>query len=271
MRELTVDEVKARELAIMCKVRDFCRERGLTCYLAYGSLIGAVRHQGFIPWDDDVDLIMFREDYDVFMREFNLGRQDSLAARCVENSRGYYHNMGKVIDESTLLIEKGNNLGDEIGVYIDIFAFDYLPEDDAERAKVLRRLQKLRDQYRRINEDLEEQRNPVKRLALRANKLLLKLLPGDLIARKMNEAAFAATGGRRTAICGELTSYSCRERSVFRTEWFDETIELPFEGEYFTAPKDYDTVLRFFYGDYMELPPEEKRHLEHGFTAYQKD
>lgn len=271
MRELSLEEIRERELNMLRKLRDFCRERGLTYYLAYGTLIGAVRHQGFIPWDDDVDVIMFREDYDVLMREFNIGRDDSLAARCVENSPGYYHNMGKIIDESTVLIEKGNNLGDEIGIYIDIFAFDYLPEDDAERARVLRHLRKLRKHYRRINEDLDEQRNPVKRLALRANKLALKLLPGDLIARKMNEAAVAATGGRRTGICGELTSYSSKERSLFRTEWFDGTIELPFEGEMFTAPKDYDTILRFFYGDYMTPPPEEKRHLEHGFTAYRKD
>lgn len=271
MRELTVDEVKARELAIMCKVRDFCDERGLTYYLSYGSLIGAVRHKGFIPWDDDVDLIMFRPDYDIFMREFNQNRTDTLEAWDVSNNPKYYHNMGKVVDVSTVLIEKNNNLGDQIGVYIDIFAFDYLPEDEAERTKVLRHLQRLRNYYRRINEDVSEQKNPVKRLALRASKLALKLLPGNLIARKMNDVAFAATRGERTSICGELTSYSCRERSVFQTAWFDETIRLPFEGELFTAPREYNTILRFFYGDYMQLPPEEKRHLEHGFTVFEKE
>ena len=269
MRELTVEEVKARELAILCKVRDFCDAHGLRYYLAYGTLIGAVRHQGFIPWDDDVDLIMFRPDYDVFMREFNRDRQDALAARCVENSPGYYHNMGKVIDESTLLVEN-NKLGDEIGIYIDIFAFDYLPEDETERNRVRGELQRLRDQYRRINQDLSEQKNPLKRLALGANKLALRFLPGDLIARKMNEIAFGATRGERTSICGELTSYMCRDRSVFQTEWFDEVIELPFEGERFTAPKNYDVILRHSYDDYMVLPPEEKRHYEHGFTAYEK-
>ena len=270
MRELTVDEIKARELAIMCKVREFCEERGLTYYLAYGTLIGAVRHGGFIPWDDDVDLIMFRGDYDILMREFNIGRTDALRAKCPENDPDYCHNMGKIVDESTVLIEK-NRLRDSLGLYIDIFAFDYLPEDDAQRAKILRRQQFLRDQYRRTNEDPNEQKNPVKRLALRANKLALRLLPGNLLARKMNDVAFGATRGRRTAICGELTSYMCREGSIFRTEWFDETFELPFEGELFTAKKNYDVILRQTYGDYMTLPPEEKRHLEHGFTVYQKD
>ena len=267
MRKLTVEEVKARELDILRSVRDFCRERGLTCYIAYGTLIGAVRHQGFIPWDDDVDVIMFREDYDVFMREFNIGRRDALRAKCPENDRDYYHNMGKVIDSSTRL-EENNHLGDEMGVYIDVFAFDYLPEDAAERAKVRARLQHLRNYYRRINEEPEEQKNPVKRFALLATKLALRLLPGGLIARKMNEAAANASGGKKTSICGELTSYSCGDRSIFETAWFDGTVELPFEGELFPAPKEYDKILRFFYGDYMALPPEEKRHLEHGFTAY---
>ena len=89
--------------------------------------------------------------------------------------------------------------------------------------------------------------------------------------RKMNDVAFGVTRGERTAVCGEMTSYMCREGSIFRTEWFDETFELPFEGELFTAPKNYDVILRQTYGDYMTLPPEEKRHLEHGFTVYQKD
>ena len=270
MRELTLEEIKARELDILRKVRDFCEERGLTCYLAYGTLIGAVRHQGFIPWDDDVDLIMFRPDYDLFMREFNQGRNDSLEAWDVSNNPSYRHNMGKVVDVSTVLVEKNSNLGDEIGVYIDIFAFDYLPEDEVERTKVLRRLQHLRNYYRRINEDPSEQKNPIKRLALRGTKLALRLLPGNLIAKRMNDAAFAATGGKRTSICGELTSYSSKERSVFRTAWFEETVPLPFEGELFPAPKEYDTILRYFYGDYMQLPPPEKRRLEHGFTAYEK-
>ena len=270
MRELTVDEVKARELAIMCRVRDFCEERGLTYYLAYGTLIGALRHQGFIPWDDDVDLIMFRGDYEVFMREFNRDRTDSLRARCPENDADYCHNMGKVIDESTLLLEN-NELTDRIGVYIDIFAFDYLPEDEAERKRFLRRQQFLRDQFRRCNEPLSAQKNPVKRLALRGYKRILRLISANRIARKMNQAALEATHGRRTAICGEMTSYMCRDRSIFRTEWFDEIITLPFEGEPFTAPKNYDPILRRSYDDYMLLPPEEARVYEHGFKAYQLD
>ena len=269
MRELTVEEVKARELEIMCKVRDFCRERGLSIYLAYGTLIGAVRHRGFIPWDDDVDFIMFRKDYDVFMREFNRNRTDALRARCPENDPDYCHNMGKVIDESTLLVEN-NCLPDKMGVYIDIFCFDYLPEDEKERRKFLRRQQFLRDQFRRFNQPLSKQKNPAKRLMLRAEKQLLNLLPGNYLARKMNERAFGATRGKRTAICGEMTSFMDRERSIFRTEWFDEIVEMPFEGELFPAPKNYDVILRRTYEEYMVLPPEEKRNYEHGFKAYEK-
>ena len=119
-KNISVEELKMLQLKILDSIDDFCKKNEIQNFLFSGTLIGAVRHKGYIPWDDDVDICMKRKDYDRFFAEFNQQRQDTLKAISTETEKDYYLASGKVIDTATV-IEEENNYAMPIGVYVDVF------------------------------------------------------------------------------------------------------------------------------------------------------
>ena len=144
-KNISVEELKMLQLKILDSIDDFCKKNEIQYFLFSGTLIGAVRHKGYIPWDDDVDICMKRKDYDRFFAEFNQQRQDTLKAISTETEKDYYLASGKVIDTATV-IEEENNYAMLIGVYVDVFPMDYLPADD----KKLKQLNHRIDIYRKM-------------------------------------------------------------------------------------------------------------------------
>ena len=127
MKRIDTSEMKLIEMSILNEIDRFCKERGITYFLFVGTLLGAVRHKGFIPWDDDIDICMKREDYEKFFHDFNINRDDCLFAVNYKNDDEYYLASGKVIDTRTLLIEEKDAA--PIGVYVDVFPMDRLPNN----------------------------------------------------------------------------------------------------------------------------------------------
>ena len=144
-KDISVEELKMIQLKILDSIDDFCKKNGMQYFLFSGTLIGAVRHKGYIPWDDDVDICMKRKDYDRFFSEFNQQRRDTLKSISAETEKNYYLASGKVIDTATV-IEEENNCAMPIGVYVDIFPMDNLPSDD----KKLKKLNHRIDIYRKM-------------------------------------------------------------------------------------------------------------------------
>lgn len=138
-KDISVEELKMIQLKILDSIDDFCKKNGIQYFLFSGTLIGAVRHKGYIPWDDDVDICMKRKDYDRFFSEFNQQRRDTLKAISAEIEKNYYLASGKVIDTATV-IEEENNCAMPIGVYVDIFPMDNLPADDKKLEKLNHRI-----------------------------------------------------------------------------------------------------------------------------------
>ena len=139
MQEIkTVEELQKIELEILKYIDKVCKENNLTYFLAYGTLIGAIRHKGFIPWDDDVDIQMPRDDYNKLcdiLKEEN-GRYKLLDHK---EGLGYIYPFAKVIDSNTRLIETGLTETVNMGVYIDIFPIDGTPNDFKKRKKYLKK------------------------------------------------------------------------------------------------------------------------------------
>ena len=132
MREISVEELKILQLEILCKVDEFCCSNHISYTLAYGTMIGAIRHKGYIPWDDDIDIAMPRPDYDRFIRNFN-GYDPNLYVLAPELQPFFYATYANVCDRRTLLNEgKNSHLGIEMGVKIDIFPIDGTPYDYTE-------------------------------------------------------------------------------------------------------------------------------------------
>ena len=136
MRKITdIHELRQIQIGILDEVHQYCEAHGLRYFLSSGTLIGAVRHKGYIPWDDDIDVYMPRKDYERFLREFKGNEQYKLLNPAKEPH--YYYTFAKVIDLRTRMVED-ETVGFEIGVYMDIFPVDYVPDDMKEREHVFK-------------------------------------------------------------------------------------------------------------------------------------
>lgn len=262
MKAIDLREAQRLELEILLHIAEYCDAHGLRYFLAFGTLLGAVRHKGFIPWDDDVDLLMPREDYDTLIREYNRSGHPyfRLVAPGDTISR---HSFVKVIDTRTVKRETNFDYAPgALGVDIDIFSLDGQPEDPEEFHRWLARLQK----YYRLADF------PVRKCHdCRWKRLLLGLinglggkrhLLGVTIKRHFQQKAqklhrqYPYEGA---AVVGMAEHFFINGNERFRPEWFQETVLLEFEGHRLKAPVGYDGVLRQYYGEYMVLPPEEAR------------
>ena len=149
-REVTLDEMRVIQLDILDKIHDYCEKHNLRYSLSGGSLLGAVRHKGFIPWDDDIDIMMPRPDYEKFFANFN-GTHGELTAQYYRNDKSYFFFMGKVYNNHTIMIEEGP-CSSKTGVYVDVFPIDGLPETQDEMEKYRDTFFELREELKKTNQ-----------------------------------------------------------------------------------------------------------------------
>lgn len=271
MNELDIEEIKKLQVDILFQVDKFCKKNSLRYFMGYGTLLGAVRHKGYIPWDDDIDIGMPRPDYDRFLNIFN-GSFDNLSVVAPELDWEWIDPYANVYDNRTELfeIERKKNLG--IGVKIDVFPIDGVPDDFEQYVKLRKRLQLLFDirSYKLYGlKDYWELMKKPKSLAV---------IVGRLIPYTFTSIAQLQRMIRREATKNDFTTSQFVDKITFQNKpltrlprrVYEEYIEMAFEGHKFMALKDYDAHLKAIYGDYMQLPPENQRIPHHGFKAYWK-
>lgn len=262
MERLNVDGLRKIQLEILDVVAEFCEQNDIQYWIDSGTLLGAIRHKGYIPWDDDIDLGMLREDYDRFAQIFN-EKNDRYKFLCVENTPSFYVPHGKVCDTTTVLYEPDEK-GHKTSINIDIFVYDNAPDNDDEVKKMYDRRDFLRMLYNtKTNREIRST-NLLKKLVKYALRVVLRLFgPNDLILRmSKNSKKYAQKSTKRV---GNFTSFT---RMVCDKRVFNSYIDVEFEGKLYKAPVGYDEWLRSFYNNYMELPPVEKRVSHHSFVAY---
>jgi len=248
-------------LEMLEEIDRVCRENHIRYFLYRGTLLGAVRHQGFIPWDDDLDVVMLREDYEVFRRV----APEKLDSRyCFQDwytDPRYAHPFGKLRKRNTVYLEaKGNRLA-ENGFYVDVYPLDYAPEDPRERKKLaltllqLYRLKLMKSGYTPWKEG--ERTVWKKRLGYLLYQGAALAFSQERLIKKYD--ALASSVGET----GTVYEQSAMPKSFyFQKDWFGQTEEHSFCGKSFPCPKA-DPVLTVLYGDYMELPPEDRRENRH--------
>lgn len=261
MKELSLDEIKEIQLDILKKVHLFCEENNLKYSLAYGTLLGAIRHKGFIPWDDDIDIMMLREDYDLFIDNFN-ETFEYLKVHSPEKDLEYPYPFAKVSDERTLLIEN-ISYKYKMGVNIDVFPMDDIDIKDKFTLKVQIVLGTLRD-IKLVKFKLN--RNPFKNIILLICKLLLFPIPCRKIINEMVKNSKKYYNKKLDYCCN--ISLGQKTTKPVPKKWFEELINHEFEGYSFLITKYYEQLLELLYGDYMKLPPKEQQKTHHKFKAY---
>ncbi len=271
MKRLNLNEIKNIELEILVAFDSVCREHNLRYGLSGGTLLGAIRHEGFIPWDDDIDVVMPRPDYEKLIVLSDKAFGNKLFFSTPKTDSSTVHAYGKLFDMETELIEfpKGKRLKSH--VYIDIFPLDGLPADvkknSKHRKKVRKRMLTLYA-YKIAKNKLNEKMNFFKRLMWRCICIINALLPkqylNNRINRLVNKYEFDSSEYNGMIVGG----YGDREVMEKDVYVFDR--KVVFEGKEFSAPNKTELYLERIYGDYMKLPPEEDRH-SHDNEAYVLD
>ena len=276
MKDLTLQEIQSESLEILQAVHNFCIANEINYSLAYGTLIGAIRHKGFIPWDDDVDIIMLRPDYERFVASFSTPGLNLVS----EKDKDYYLNYCRVYDTvktgSTTILPIGKNYNG--GVWIDVFPADGVSDDKDEVARNVRQVKKSWMMQLRYRYSLASLRDIIRTCGVKDFLILMAIKLSGQGRKKLNlsnnvvrENAVRIPYGS-TQHWSQLAVLDDGVRNYQLNEDFNETIDVEFEGRSFKMMQGYDRVLRNIYGDYMQLPPENQRQPKHGHaTLYWKD
>lgn len=265
MKEISVKELKDIQLDILDQVHAFCQAHNLTYSLCYGTLIGAVRHKGYIPWDDDIDICMPRADYECFIKSFD-GAKGNLKVWSYATDSSYYLPFAKVGNTQTSLLENVRYPLD-YGVNIDVYPCDRVPESVKSRCRLFRRIKLIKQLATLKNLTIDKRRNFLKNLLVVAGhgitffiSLRKLMIQEDYLRHKYT----SSTSG----VCN-IVAASCVQIS-FSRKAIEKTIDVEFEGRVYKMMAGYDEFLTKIFGDYMTPPPEKERVTHHDFKAYWK-
>lgn len=258
MRPLSSDEVKQRLTLILKAVVDFCEESNIRYYLAWGTLIGAVRHKGFIPWDDDIDIWIPRPDYNRFVREF---QHKTFVFRSMEKEEDWPLCFGKVCDANYHALDE---FGHDYGLYVDIFPLDGLPDDEGLRNKhvaTVRRKERLwSSQILTRHQSLSTSYSISKNVSILGARFLHLFVSKQKVIKDLIREYQKYTWGDSLYVI----DYS--GKWVFKKSYFCPARVGVFESLRCSIPNDTTSLLQLAYGDFMTLPPESERY-NHGITA----
>ena len=263
MRKLSIEEAKKIELDILDFIDSFCKEHGINYCINYGTLIGAIRHKGFIPWDDDIDLSMTRENYEKFIQLFS-EKQSRYKLLSLETDDQYFNNFIKIVDPTTKIIDTRNTKTYDSGVFIDIFPMDTF--NDTKVVDICYKLESFKLLSFSKHKNIVYGDSKLKDLIRTLFWLLLRPISPRFFAHQIEKQIqkYRVKDGKYIAFIPS----KFKEKEVFAKEIFEDLIEVPFEHLMLSAPKQYDAILKQYYGDYMTLPPKEKQFYSHEFEAY---
>ncbi len=267
MRDITeLEELHQIETDILTAIDEICRKENIRYYLAGGTLLGAVRHKGFIPWDDDIDIAMPRDDYERFLKVMRKGAHPYYKILALEYKEDYPYTFAKVVDTRTRLQEEIGKDLPEMGVFIDIFPLDGMG-DDRDKAmsrmmKIIRFRSRIEEATLKADEIKNKEKNPINKIIKETANALIRLVGIRRSYAYMIQYAKKKDFYQSYWIASAVGGAGI-ERELVEREHFDDVIEMEFEGRMFYAPKGYDVYLKNLYGDYMQLPPEEQRVASH--------
>lgn len=249
-------KLQLTELEMMVEVDRICRKYKIQYSLDGGTLLGAIRHNGFIPWDDDVDIVMLRREYEKFYKACKKELDtERFFLQDYRTDKNYLWGYAKMRRNHTVFLREGQeHVKCHRGVCIDIFLYDNVPDNP-----LLRRVHLFWCYCIRKGQYSEVGKRNAESLFMRGWYSLISKIPRDWWFKQIEWIA-GITNRRKTKLARHMTyPYRKECRYGLPRECFDEYIEKDFEGISFKIFKKYDLYLRTLYGDYMKIPPVEKR------------
>lgn len=264
-KQLSLDEIKQIELQILIEFREVCNELGLRYYLSGGTLLGAIRHKGFIPWDDDIDLAMPRSDFNKLI-EFSRNYQNDTYKFLFFSKTGGLLPYAKFVNVKTHIDAKYAEDEMQKHLWLDIMPMDGLPEDINEVIHIYKKAEYYRKIIGLCNAKLGEGKSAAKKLAKYILKPLALIYGKDRAISNLNKLAMKYNYDS-TKYVGAVTwgLYGVSER-MLKVE-VERIVEITFENNKFSTFSCWDSYLKGLYKDYMQLPPVEKR-INHEMIAW---
>lgn len=263
MEEKEFERLRAVELEILKEFEKVCNQLNLRYFCIYGTVLGAIRHKGYIPWDDDIDVGMPRKDYEIFMDKAQDLLPENYFVQNFRKEKEYLNPFGKLRKSDTTFIETASQSENiNHGIYIDIFPLDGYPVGKIKEF-MFKWKRIVYDSYiysERGKEQLQ-QANVKTKLVRRIGRILAgKLTPWEAVKKK--DEMVREVDYDMVDIVGCMVDDNPTKEAMPKA-YFGNGVEVKFEGTTIRVPENWDGYLTHTYGDYMQLPPEEERHPLH--------
>lgn len=259
MREVSFEESKDIMIKILKSIDSCCRENNIKYSVCWGTMIGAIRHHGFIPWDDDIDIMMPREDYNRFLTIYN---DPEYGVYTPKVSKDHKNIITKVFDKKTCVYIKSRSRS--FGIWVSIFPYDNAPNEYL-------KLWEMKRNFWLTLYSIKVQDLVGQRLFRRVTKKVIRffLLPFSpfWIYNRIEECLTANNGYDTRHVCIWFGTPYMLFR-YFPQELFDDFIDVDFGDIKTKIIKGYDKFMKQTYGDYMQFPPESERVPKHNYKAY---
>lgn len=275
-QELSFREAQLGEYGVLKKIAEICDEHGWHYFLCYGTLLGAVRHKGFIPWDDDIDIMMPRPDYDAFINYFTANSEALMPFKLLnpETMKECIHTISRVCDMRYRLVSQYNAADYDIGLFVDIYPMDGLGNDYDTADRILEKgaVYTARCDLNSLAKCKEYSKNKLQ-LLINVTRFTFGILRGSRYyvnkllrfarryARNYNDSKYIACMVFPEPKRGDVN------HNIYLREHF-KTVKCKFEDGEYNIPSGYHDILTTTYGDYMTPPDENNREPRHSFVAY---
>lgn len=265
MNRENVKKFQNIQLEILNLVVDLCKKINVTYYLGFGTLLGAIRHKGFIPWDPDVDIMMYRTDYEIFCNYCESNSISPLFIDTLNTDKNHLSPHAIVRLKGTHVFHKNHTIkrfkSEHDEIYIDVFPIDNVPDDAIHEKKQIKELN-------RIERVLTLKQAPIyigktgklKKIAKLAASYLLEWKSINSLVRKRDDIMkrYDLIFTNKVTTFADPSKWD-PQKLQFDREWIGCPVSVEFEGRKYNAPNDFDGFLKKRYGDYMNLPPEDQR------------